>query len=331
MNKPHVLVPLAVAMLSSTGLGQRVFPAPSVLVELKPTSYYVPMGQPIPVRFSLHNASDDRITLTVPGAEPAIPSPESGLPISHVFSGSGDSGVVVATDSGRRWDDPSGYRARGEAPILTIAAHSSVGITLDLRAHFPVLRGAGQYRITWHPYAGAFGEASVLINVGQLKRAEITTDEGMMVMRLFYSDAPRHVANFIELAESGFYNGRLFHRVAPGYFVQGGCSRGDGTGIRPDGKRISAEFNGHPMKKGTVAMALLDDDPDSGSCQFFVCNTRQKDWDGRYTVFGELVGEESFATLDRLMSTPTDEAGRPLRALEMKSVRIVDAPPGEFP
>ena len=331
MNKSHVLAALAVAMLTSSGLGQRRAPATSVSVELKPVSSHVSMGQAVPVRFSLHNSGDDSITLTVPGAEPAIPSPESGLPISHVFSGGGNSGVIVTTEMGRRWDHPSGYRSTNEAPILMIAPHSSVGVTLDLRAHFPVLRGAGQYRIIWQPYAGAFGEVSVVIRIGQLKRAEITTDEGVMIVRMFYAEAPMHVANFLELAESGFYNGRLFHRVAPGYFVQGGCSRGDGTGIRPDGKRLSAEFNSRAMKKGTVAMALLDDDPDSGSCQFFVCNTRQKDWDGRYTVFGELVGEESFAVLDRLMSAPIDDEGRPIRALEMKSIRVIDAPLGEFP
>ena len=85
------------------------------------------------------------------------------------------------------------------------------------------------------------------------------------------------------------------------------------------------------MEKGAVAMALLEDDPESASCQFFICNTRQKEWDGRYTIFGELVGEESFATLDRLMATEVDEQGRPLRPLYMRTVRIVDAPADTLP
>ena len=331
MKKSPVLASLAVAMLSSIALAQRGSPATGIVLELKPASHQVAMGQSVPVRFSLHNASDQSITLTVPGAEPAIPSPESGLPVSHVFSGSETSGITVGTDSGRQWDKPSGYRASGEAPILMIAPHGSVGVTLDLRTHFAALRGAGHYRISWRPYDGAHGEVSAVINIGLLKRAEIVTDEGTMAMRLFYADAPQHVANFIELAESGYYNGTLFHQIAAGYFVQGGCSRGDGTGIRPDGKRISAEFNTREMKKGSVAMALLDDDPESGSCQFFVCNTRQRDWDGRYTIFGELVGDESLATLERLMNAPTDESGRPTHAMPMRSIRIVDAPQGEFP
>ena len=78
-------------------------------------------------------------------------------------------------------------------------------------------------------------------------------------------------------------------------------------------------------------MALLNDDPDSASCQFFVCNTRQKEWDGRYTIFGELVGEESFETLDHLMATPVSEEGRPIRPVVMRNVRVVNAPVDEMP
>ena len=78
-------------------------------------------------------------------------------------------------------------------------------------------------------------------------------------------------------------------------------------------------------------MALLDDDPDSASCQFFLCNTRQKDWDGRYTVFGELTGEESAVTLDRLMAAPVDEFARPKRALYIRAVRLTDKPTSPTP
>ena len=93
-----------------------------------------------------------------------------------------------------------------------------------------------------------------------------------------------------------------------------------------DGRRIPAEFNNRPHEKGTVSMALLDDDPDSASCQFFICNTRQKDWDGRYTVFGELAGEVALQTLDRLMALPVDDHSRPKQTLYIRAVRVVDAP-----
>jgi cyclophilin family peptidyl-prolyl cis-trans isomerase len=289
-------------------------------------AYHVPVGQPVWVLFSIENLSDEPITLTVPGTEPEIPQPEMGLPICHVFSGNPSSGVTVITDSNRRLDKPVGYRSGKAAPILIIAPHSTVGTTVDIRDYYPVVRGAGHYRFSWQPYGGRIISETVSVTIAQRKQVEIVTDDGTMTMQLFYQDAPAHVANFIELAQSGFYNGKTFHRLEPGYLLLGGCPRGDGYGIRADGKRIPAEFNTRPHQKGSVSMALLEDDPDSGSCQFFLCNTRQKDWDGRYTVFGQLEGEESFATLDRLMSTPVDDKGRPVRTLYMRTVRVVDAP-----
>lgn len=311
--------------------GQPISFIPEIRAELRPVSRQVPTGQPVWMRFSIENISNEPVTLTVPGTEPEIPSPEAGLPLAHVFSGSSASPVTITTEVGRRWEQPMGYKPSSRAPILLIAPHSTVGVTLNLRDYYPALRGAGQYRVTWQPYGGAVNTETVLLTIAPLKRAEIITDEGAMTIRLFYADAPKHVANFIELASSGFYTGRAFHRLEPGYLLQGGCPRGDGTGIRPNGKRIAAEFNGHPIQKGTVAMALLEDDPDSASCQFFICNTRQKEWDGRYTAFGELVGDESFDTLDRLMATPVDENGRLVRPLYMRNVRVMDAPPDELP
>ena len=117
-------------------------------------------------------------TLTVPGTRPEIPSPQVGLPLAHVFSGGETSGVTVMAPSGRRWDQPLGYHAGGQAPILTIAPRSSVGVTVDLREYFPALRGAGEFRVSWQPYAGAVAGESVLLSVASLKQAEIVTDEG---------------------------------------------------------------------------------------------------------------------------------------------------------
>lgn len=328
-----ILVFATLTSLTSSApvLGQVANVIAGIRAELRPVSHYVPMGQPVWVRFSIENFSGEPITLTVPGAEPEIPSPETGLPLAHVFSNSLSSAVTLTTASGRRWEEPVGYVPGSRAPILMIAPNSSVGITLDLRTYFPALRGAGQYRVNWQPYAARVTCDPVTLTIGPLKRAEIITDEGILRIRLLYADAPVHVANFIDLVKSGFYKAKTFHRLEPGSFLQGGCPRGDGTGIRTDGKRIRAEFNGHRMRKGAVAMALLGDDPDSASCQFFICNTRHKEWDGRYTIFGELVGEESYETLEKLMSTPVDEHGRPVRSLYMRAVRLADAPPDELP
>ncbi len=331
MTRTWVCLTLTAVLWSGAALGQSPALIAGIRAELRPYSFHQPVGHPVWVRFSLENTTSEALTLTVPGTKPAIPSPEAGLPLSHVFSGQSNSGVTVISPSGRRWDEPIGYRSPSEAPILMIAPHGSVGVTLDLREYFPALRGAGRFRISWAPYAGGLVTDSFVLSIAALKQAEVVTDLGTMTVRLLYADAPKHVANFIDLAQSGFYNGKMFHRLEPGYLIQGGCPRGDGTGIRPDGKRLLAEFNGHPMLKGTLAMALLADDPDSASCQFFICNTRQKEWDGRYTVFGDLVGDESYATLDKLMATPVDEAGRPERPIYMRTVRIIDAPPDTLP
>jgi peptidyl-prolyl cis-trans isomerase B (cyclophilin B) len=301
---------------------------------LKLQSHYVQVGKPVWAFLSLENTTDQAITLTVPGLKPQIPSPEMGLPLAHVFSGESGSGVVVVAESGRVWEMPTSYHLPKEAPILTIAPQGLVGAKLDLRKYYPALRGVGIFRITWKPYNGTISSHTIVCEVAPLKQAEILTDFGRITAKFFYEDAPRTVANFIDLAKDGFYSNLTFHRLEPGYLLLGGCPRGDGTGIRPDGKRIPAEFNSLPHEKGTISMALLDDDPDSASCQFFICNTRQKDWDGRYTVFAQLIGEESFETLDRLMTTPVREGGQPEHALYIRSIRIANAPytpptPGE--
>lgn len=326
-----LLTTMATLIAPRASLSQVINPIPGLHASIKPISHHVPLGQPIWIRFSIENATAEPITLTVPGSEPEIPSPHVGLPLSHLFSGGEKSAITVTTESGRHWDQPIGYRASHKAPILMIAPFGSVGLKIDLREFFPSLRGAGQYRISWRPYGGRVPSDAILVNIAALKHAEIITDDGSMTLRFMYTHAPLSVANFIELATMGFYNNRTFHRLEPGYLIQGGCPRGDGTGIRTDGKRVSAEFHSAPMRKGSVAMALLDDDPDSASCQFFISNTRQKEWDGKYTIFAELVGEDSFATLDRLMGVEVDEFRRPVKPLHIRRIRIFNAPPDELP
>ncbi|HNQ23157.1 MAG TPA: peptidylprolyl isomerase [Phycisphaerae bacterium] len=286
----------------------------------------VQTGQPVWAIFLLENVTDNPITVTVPDAEPQLPSPAMGLPLAHVFSGRDATGVTITGENGQTWARPIRYRWQAAAPAVTVAPRSSIGLRLDLAEYFPVLRGTGKYRLTWQPYQQALTTESLVIEIAPHKQVELVTDCGRMTVRFFYDEAPAHVRNFLDLAGRGFYENLSFHRLEPGYFLLGGCPRGDGTGIRPDGKRVAAEINAHPHQKGTLSMALLDDDPDSGSCQFFICYTRQKDWDGRYTVFGELVGEESFATLDTLMATPVDESGRPQRPLYIRAVRISNVP-----
>jgi|ERR1700722_14509076 len=118
---------------------------------------------------------------------------------------------------------------------------------------------------------------------------------GRIVFKFFPDGAPNTVANFIKLADKGFYNGLTFHRVVPGFVVQGGDPNGDGSG--GPGYTIKAEFNDHLHLRGTVAMARTSD-PDSAGSQFYICLAALPQLDHQYTVFGQVV--EGDALLDNI-------------------------------
>ncbi|MBI2350712.1 MAG: peptidylprolyl isomerase [Deltaproteobacteria bacterium] len=117
--------------------------------------------------------------------------------------------------------------------------------------------------------------------------ATIALEKGGTIEIEFYpQDAPDTVMNFITLAKKGFYDGLTFHRVEPGFVVQGGDPKGNGTG--GPGYSIKAEFNKQKHLRGTVAMARAQD-PDSAGSQFYICLNPAPFLDGKYTVFGQVV------------------------------------------
>ncbi|MBX9688733.1 MAG: peptidylprolyl isomerase, partial [Candidatus Obscuribacterales bacterium] len=123
--------------------------------------------------------------------------------------------------------------------------------------------------------------------------AIIQTSKGPVTVRLFRQYAPKTCANFIELAQKGFYNGLAWHRVVPGFVVQSGCPKGDGTGgfIDPQtGKerRLALELHQHLKHNaaGVVAMARFGNDLNSASSQFYITLSPQPRLDNKYTVFG---------------------------------------------
>jgi peptidyl-prolyl cis-trans isomerase B (cyclophilin B) len=138
-------------------------------------------------------------------------------------------------------------------------------------------------------------EIGELTERARRSQVRIATPRGDIVFHLFPEDAPIHTAAFIKLAESGFYDGLTFHRVEPGFVVQGGDPRGDGTG--GPGYRLKAEFNGRPHLRGTVAMARASA-PDSAGSQFYICLDDARFLDGQYTVFGQMT--EGFEALDAI-------------------------------
>jgi peptidylprolyl isomerase/peptidyl-prolyl cis-trans isomerase B (cyclophilin B) len=126
-------------------------------------------------------------------------------------------------------------------------------------------------------------------------QVRITTAHGDIVFRLFPDDAPLHSAAFMKLADAGFYDGLKFHRVEPGFVVQGGDPKGDGTG--GPGYNLKAEFNARPHVRGTVAMARTSQ-PDSAGSQFYICLDDASFLKGQYTVFGQMT--EGFDVLDAI-------------------------------
>ncbi len=120
-------------------------------------------------------------------------------------------------------------------------------------------------------------------------KAQIETSKGTLILELFDDDAPGTVANFTELAKSGFYNGLSFHRVIPNFVIQGGCPKGDGTG--GPGYSIPCELTGKKQfhDRGVISMAHAG--RNTGGSQFFICHSRQNTahLDRNHTVFGKVI------------------------------------------
>lgn len=140
--------------------------------------------------------------------------------------------------------------------------------------------------------------------------AIIETDLGTIELELWVDVAPRHVANFQRLAREGFYAGTGFHRVIPGFMIQGGCP--DGTGMGGPGWSIPAEFSDRPHERGVLSMARSAH-PDSAGSQFFICLADNAHLDGRYSAFGRVI--RGIEAVDAIAAVKTGSADRPEGAL----------------
>jgi len=159
-------------------------------------------------------------------------------------------------------------------------------------------------------------------------RAVIETKFGDIEIKFFPEAAPGHVENFIKLAREGFYDGTIFHRVIPGFMIQGGDpnTKGPDTstyGMGGPGWTIKAEFNDIPHKRGILSMARSQH-PDSAGSQFFIVVKDSPFLDGQYTVFGEVTS--GMETADKIVNLPRNRSDMPDERVEMK-IRIVE--PGE--
>jgi cyclophilin family peptidyl-prolyl cis-trans isomerase len=158
-----------------------------------------------------------------------------------------------------------------------------------------------------------------------MTQAILSTRHGDITVEFLPEVAPNHVKNFLELARSGFYDGTKFHRVIPGFMVQGGDpnSKQDdrrlhGTG--GSGKNVKAEFNKTPHTRGVLS-AARSSNPDSASSQFFLMVADAPHLDGQYSAFGKVVS--GMDVVDKIVAEETDHRDNPVNAVSM-TVKVID-------
>lgn len=157
-------------------------------------------------------------------------------------------------------------------------------------------------------------------------RAIIKTKFGDIEIKFYPDVAPKHVENFIKLAKAGFYNGTIFHRVIPGFMIQGGdpntkdSLKKDTYGQGGPGLTVKAEFSDIPHKRGIVSMARAAD-PDSAGSQFFIVVEDSRFLDRKYSVFGEVT--KGIGVADKIVNSSRDERDNPRERVEM-TVTIVE-------
>jgi peptidyl-prolyl cis-trans isomerase B (cyclophilin B) len=139
-----------------------------------------------------------------------------------------------------------------------------------------------------------------------MSTATMHTNHGAIELELFDEDAPKTVENFRKLADDGFYDGVIFHRVIKDFMIQGGDPTGTGTG--GPGYTFEDEFNDHKVERGALAMANAG--PNTNGSQFFIVTTDAAPWlDGKHTVFGRVTG--GMDAVDSIEGTDTDAADKP--------------------
>ena len=147
--------------------------------------------------------------------------------------------------------------------------------------------------------------------------ARMETTEGPIVLELYPKQAPHHVNSFVFLAKEGYYDGVIFHRVIPGFMIQGGDPTGTGAG--GPGYDLKAEFNDTKHVRGVLS-AARSADPDSAGSQFFIMHGTSPHLDGQYTAYGKVI--EGIETVDKIVNAPTGPQDRPRNPASIKSIKI---------
>src|SRR5205809_7905204 len=148
-------------------------------------------------------------------------------------------------------------------------------------------------------------------------QAIIQTNHGPIYLELYPDDAPKTVANFVKLANDGFYDRVIFHRVIPDFMIQGGDPTGTGTG--GPGYTFEDEFNGHKVERGALAMANAG--PNTNGSQFFIVTTEAAPWlDGKHTVFGKVT--EGMEVVDTISGVERDSSDKPHEPVVIERLEV---------
>ena len=195
-----------------------------------------------------------------------------------------------------------------------------------MRGYFKMLAPVSLVMVVLLVAAGVSEAADKDKTAGKGPRAIINTRFGEIEIEFFPDKAPNHVANFIKLAKSGFYNGTIFHRVIPGFMIQGGdpntkdLTNKAAYGMGGPGYNVNAEFNDIQHKRGIVSMARAND-PNSAGSQFYIVVENAFSLDHQYTVFGQVV--KGMGVADKIVQQARDNRDLPLQRTEM-TVTIVE-------
>src|SRR5262245_25420722 len=216
---------------------------------------------------------------------------------------------ALSTEDGPMTEVP--YRARAaRTAVRTCTALLTAAVALGF-----ALGGASATEEKKMDSTPAAGKAA-----GSKEVAVVKTNMGTIVFEFLPDVAPKMVANFKELAKSGFYEGTTFHRVIAGFMIQGG----DPASKKRGGQRtpnVPAEFTTkYHHVRGMVSTARLPNDINSGSSQFFIMHKDNLGLDNQYTIFGRVI--EGMDTVDKIATTPTGPGDRPVKDVVMEKVTI---------
>jgi cyclophilin family peptidyl-prolyl cis-trans isomerase len=308
----------ALASFGFAGDGAR--PDDGLVVTLASDGAFLQVGRPVPVKLTIENQGKTAVEI------PNGVLFGQGMKVNPVDAPTPAEVVLIETVA------PAGARH-----ALTLPAGASLSATIDLAsAAIGLFTAPGRYAVRCEvALAGGKSVESSPLDVEIARdwtgfHAVVETAAGEIELELFPDKAPRTVANFMALAERGFYDGLTFHRIVKGFMVQGGDPKGDGTGTT--GKFLPFEKTGVKHERGVISMARQRDF-DSASCQFFLVQQAAPFLDGNYAAFGRIV--RGLDVLDKLCDTPcvmnpngTDSGpSKPKEKVLIQKVRTV-APAG---